>query len=63
VTPAKGRAEIAGKLLYSPRDIAIGSWMASHYIADAHVPFHRDNRGLASTDQQPTHCTVENLWG
>ena len=59
----KGAAPIAQKLLYSPRNIAMTLWMASHYIADAHMPFHCDNRALASTAKQKTHCDVENLWG
>ncbi len=27
------------------------------------MPFHSDNRGLASTSEQKTHCDVEKLWG
>ena len=38
-------------------------WMLTHYIADAHMPFHCDNRALASTADQDTHCDVEKLWG
>jgi hypothetical protein len=37
--------------------------MASHYIADAHMPFHCDNRALASTAKQKTHGDIEDLWG
>ncbi len=54
---------IADDLLYSPRDIAMHLWMASHYIADAHMPFHCDNRSLASTTDQKTHGQVEDEWG
>ena len=58
-----GAAPIAQSLLYSPRNIAMTFWMASHYIADAHMPFHCDNRALASTAKQGTHSAVEELWG
>jgi len=58
-----GASIIDDKLLYSPRDIAVMLWMMSHYIADAHMPFHCDNRGLASTSKQDTHGKVEELWG
>jgi hypothetical protein len=59
----KGAIPIAQSLLYSPRDIAMQLWMASHYIADAHMPFHCDNRALASTTKQKTHSEVEDIWG
>ena len=62
VKPA-GAAPIAQALLYSPRNIAMTLWMASHYIADSHMPFHCDNRALASTAKQKTHGDVEELWG
>lgn len=58
-----GSAQIAKPLLFSPRDIAMTLWMASHYIADAHVPVHCDNRAFASSTKQKTHCDIENLWG
>lgn len=58
-----GAKPIADSLLYSPRNISMMLWMTSHYIADAHMPFHSDNRGLASTAKQKTHCDVEDLWG
>lgn len=54
---------IAKDFLCSPRNIAMMMWMASHYIADAHMPFHCDNRALASTSEQDTHCDMEKLWG
>jgi hypothetical protein len=34
-----------------------------HYIADAHMPFHCDNRALGSTAKQKTHGAVEDVWG
>lgn len=55
----KGAKNIATSLLYSPRNIAVTFWMASHYIADAHMPFHCDNRAFGSD----THAAVEDLWG
>lgn len=58
-----GAKDIAATLLYSPRNIATTLWMMSHYIADAHMPFHTDNRALASTAKQDTHCDVEKEWG
>jgi hypothetical protein len=58
----KGAMPIAKNLLFSPRDIATTLWMASHYIADAHMPFHCDNRGLAAAKKQ-THCQIEDKWG
>ncbi len=60
---SKGADSIAKSLLCSPRNVAMMLWMASHYIADAHMPFHCDNRALASTSKQKTHCAVEDLWG
>jgi hypothetical protein len=60
---SKGSEIIADSLLFSPRDIAVTLWMASHYIADAHMPFHCDNRALASTAKQKTHGAVEDQWG
>jgi hypothetical protein len=62
IKPA-GAAPIAQSLLYSPRNIALMLWMVSHYIADAHMPFHCDNRALASTAKQKTHGQMEDLWG
>lgn len=62
IKPA-GAACIAKSLRYSPRNIAMTLWMVSHYIADAHMPFHCDNRALASTAKQETHSEVEDLWG
>ena len=58
-----GAVLIAPDLLYAPRAIAMMLWMASHYIADAHMPFHCDNRALASTAKQKTHGAVEEEWG
>jgi hypothetical protein len=58
-----GAESIAKNLLCSPRNVAMMLWMASHYIADAHMPFHCDNRALASTSAQKTHGAVEKLWG
>ncbi len=58
-----GAAPIAQQLLFSHRDIAMNLWMASHYIADAHMPFHCDNRALASTAAQKTHGAIEDEWG
>jgi len=58
-----GAVNIAKSLLYSPRDIAVMLWMMSHYIADGHMPFHCDNRALASTSKQKNHSAVEELWG
>jgi hypothetical protein len=59
-----GRSAIADDLLYSARDVAVMMWMASHYIADGHMPFHCDNRNLASTSsKQNAHSKIEDLWG
>jgi hypothetical protein len=60
---SEGARIIADSLLYSPRDIAMMLWMMSHYIADGHMPFHCDNRALASSSAQKTHLAVEDLWG
>ncbi len=60
---SKGSEIVAKKLLFSPKNIATILWMMSHYIADAHMPFHCDNRALASTAKQDTHKKVENIWG
>lgn len=59
----RGAMPIAPSLLFSPRDIAMILWMASHYIADAHMPFHCDNRALGSSEKQKTHGKIEDLWG
>ncbi len=56
---SKEAKNIAQSLLYSPRNIAVTFWMASHYIADAHMPFHCDNRAFGTE----THAAVEDLWG
>lgn len=63
VASKKGAKSIEKRFLFSSRDITMFLWMASHYIADAHMPFHCDNRALASTAKQSTHCDVENIWG
>lgn len=60
---SKGAETIAKDFLYSPRNIAMTLWMTSHYIADSHMPFHCDNRALASTSKQDTHGEVEDIWG
>lgn len=60
---ARGAEIIASELLFTPKNIATMFWMLSHYIADAHMPFHCDNRGLASTNDQHLHCDVEKFWG
>jgi len=60
---AKGSETIDPAFLSSPRDVAMILWMASHYIADAHMPFHCDNRALASTSKQGTHGDIEDIWG
>jgi hypothetical protein len=60
---SKGAEPIAKEFRYSPRNIAMTLWMASHYIADSHMPFHCDNRALASTAKQKTHGEVEDIWG
>lgn len=59
----KGSETVADEMLSSPQHVATVLWMASHYIADAHMPFHSDNRALASTAKQTTHGAVEDLWG
>jgi hypothetical protein len=58
-----GAEEITKSYLYSPRDIALMMWIQSHYVADAHMPFHSDNRALASTAKCATHSKVEDVWG
>ena len=60
---SKGAEAISKDFLNSPRNIAMMLWMLSHYVADAHMPFHSDNRALASTAQQKTHSAIEKLWG
>jgi hypothetical protein len=73
VTPSEAHATIAPELLYNARDVAVTMWMTSHTTADAHMPFHCDNRFLASsTDdddddklagavhQQKAHGKMEN---
>jgi hypothetical protein len=60
---SKGSEIVAKNILFSPRNIATNLWMMSHYIADAHMPFHCDNRALASTAKQKTHGKFEDLWG
>lgn len=75
VTPPTAHASIAPDLLYTSRDVAVMMWMASHYIADAHMPFHCDSRFLASstevkddpatgTVKKPkAHGRIEDEWG
>jgi hypothetical protein len=60
---SKGSEIVAKSLLFTPKNIATTLWMMSHYIADAHMPFHCDNRALASTAKQKTHKEVEDIWG
>ncbi len=62
ITPA-GASSIDKDILYSPRNLAVMLWMASHYIADAHMPCHCDNRAYSSTSKQKTHGGIEDLWG
>jgi len=63
VTPA-GAVIIDDSLLYSPRNVAMTLWMASHYIADSHMPFHCDNRLLASSsNKKKAHGDIEVRWG
>jgi hypothetical protein len=59
----KGSEIIANNMLFTPQNIATMFWMMSHYIADAHMPFHCDNRALASTAKQKTHGEIEEVWG
>jgi len=60
----KGAADIAAAFRYSPRDVAMMLWMLSHYVADGHMPFHSDNRTVASTSANSnTHGAMEDLWG
>jgi len=64
VTIPAGHAAIADDLLCSSRDVAVMMWMTSHYVADAHMPFHCDNRNLASTSSvKNAHSKIEELWG
>ena len=59
-----GNTTIADDLLYSTRDVAVMLWMTSHYVADAHMPFHCDNRKLAATSSgKNAHGNMEDLWG
>ena len=60
---SKGAEIIDDTLLFSPRYIAMTMWLVSHYISDSHMPFHCDNRALASTAKQNTHGDVEDIWG
>lgn len=60
---SKGSEIIQSGMLFSPKNIATMFWMISHYIADAHMPFHCDNRDLASTTNQKTHGEIEDAWG
>ena len=57
-----GAASINKAFRYSTRDVAIMLWMVTHYIADAHMPFHCDNRGLCRA-QKKAHCEIEDMWG
>jgi hypothetical protein len=59
----KGAEIIEKEMLFSPKNIATMFWMMSHYVADAHMPFHCDNRSLASTSKQNTHGDIEKAWG
>lgn len=64
ITPPAGHDSIADDLLYTARDVAVMLWMLSHYVADAHMPFHCDNRALASTSSKKNaHGKIEDLWG
>ena len=71
ITPPVAHASIASDLLYNARDVAVMMWMTSHYIADAHMPFHCDNRSLASTTEdkndetrkKKAHSPIEDAWG
>ncbi len=59
-----GSKIISDSVLSSPRDIAIMMWMLSHYVADAHMPFHSDNRALASSNKDnKAHSGIETIWG
>lgn len=60
---AQGAEVISDEMLFTSKNIATMIWMLSHYIADAHMPFHCDNRGLASTNDQDLHSDVEKFWG
>ena len=64
IAPPAGRKSIAKSLLYSTRDVAVGLWMASHYVADAHMPFHCDDRRLGdSKAPKHAHGDIEDKWG
>jgi len=58
-----GASLIDPAFLYSKRDVALVLWMVSHYVADAHMPFHCDSRALASTKGGKAHSQVEEIWG
>jgi len=58
-----GSENIDKDMFYSPKNIATLLWMLTHYIADAHMPFHCDNRAIASTTKQTTHTAIEKKWG
>lgn len=59
----KAAEPVPDELLYSPRNIATILWMASHYMADAHMPLHCDGRAFGLTSKGSTHLAIEELWG
>lgn len=60
----KGSSILNKSLLFTAEDIAITMWTLSHYVADAHMPHHCDNRKLASTSAaKKLHCEIEDVWG
>lgn len=60
----QGSSLLDKSLLFTGEDIAITMWTLSHYIADAHMPHHCDNRKLASTSAKKNlHCDIEDTWG
>lgn len=60
----KGSSILDKSLLFTAEDIAITMWTLSHYVADAHMPHHCDNRKLASTSAtKKLHCEIEEEWG
>lgn len=59
---AKGSEPVDASLLFTPRNIATVLWMLSHYVADAHMPFHCDDRALASSKHK-AHGAIEDAWG
>lgn len=59
----KGAESISKDFLTSPRNIAMMLWMLTHYIADAHMPCHCDNRALAAAGPDGAHSPIEDLWG